>query len=92
MEKGNSILAVKKHANWSLNSNTFEDYYYKPHNQSSDSTLINNSIFYTEKSITSEVGVEATGIVEQINRQYIHKPRNSKQWNLHFSQFNKEYT
>lgn len=28
--KGNSILIVKKHTNWSLNLNTFEPFYYKP--------------------------------------------------------------
>lgn len=29
-ELGHSIEQVKKHANWSLNSNTFEKFYYKP--------------------------------------------------------------
>lgn len=28
--KGNSILTVKKHANWNLNPNTFDFFYYKP--------------------------------------------------------------
>ncbi|KAG1169999.1 hypothetical protein G6F36_011988 [Rhizopus arrhizus] len=35
VEKGHSIQAVKKHAGWSLNSNTFERFYYKPTNQDS---------------------------------------------------------
>jgi hypothetical protein len=63
VELGHSIQDVKKHANWSLNSNTFEKYYYKPSSQLSSSTSINNSIFSsTDKSITLEVGVESTGI------------------------------
>ncbi|KAG1044387.1 hypothetical protein G6F43_011463 [Rhizopus delemar] len=33
VEKGHSIQAVKEHAGWSLNSNTFERFYYKPTNQ-----------------------------------------------------------
>ncbi|KAG1050452.1 hypothetical protein G6F43_007274 [Rhizopus delemar] len=32
VEKGHSIQAVKEHAGWSLNSNTFERFYYKPTN------------------------------------------------------------
>ncbi|KAG1059457.1 hypothetical protein G6F42_028309 [Rhizopus arrhizus] len=63
VELGHSIQDVKKHANWSLQSNTFEDFYYKPSSQASSSTAINNSIFSsTENSITLEVGVESTGI------------------------------
>ncbi|KAG1450436.1 hypothetical protein G6F56_008351 [Rhizopus delemar] len=55
VELGHSIQEVKKHANWSLNSNTFEQYYFKPSTQSSSSTSISNSIFSTEKRITLEV-------------------------------------
>ncbi|KAG0943812.1 hypothetical protein G6F29_011592 [Rhizopus arrhizus] len=63
VELGHSIQDVKKHANWSLQSNTFEDFYYKPSSQASSSTAINNSTFSsTENSITLEVGVESTGI------------------------------
>lgn len=59
VEKGNSIKEVKKHANWSLNTNTFyEDYYYKPTARSSSSTRINNSIFSTDKLITLEAEAE----------------------------------
>lgn len=64
VELGNSIQAVKKHANWSLNSDTFEKYYFKPSSQQSSTANINNSIFSsTENSITLEVGVESTEIV-----------------------------
>ncbi|KAG1449948.1 hypothetical protein G6F56_008491 [Rhizopus delemar] len=62
VELGHSIQEVKKHANWSLNSNTFEKHYFKPSTQSSSSTTISNSIFSTEKRITLEVGVESTRI------------------------------
>jgi hypothetical protein len=63
VDLGHTIQDVKKHANWSLNSNTFENYYYKPPSQASVSTSITNSIFSnSEKRITLEVGVEATGI------------------------------
>ncbi|KAG1037308.1 hypothetical protein G6F43_012890 [Rhizopus delemar] len=63
VELGNSIQSVKKHANWSLTSNTFERYYFKPSSQQSSSTTINNSIFSsTENSITLEAGVKSTGI------------------------------
>jgi hypothetical protein len=62
VELGYSIQDVKKHANWSLNSNTFEKYYYKPSSQLSTSTAICHPIFSSEKRITSEVEVEATGI------------------------------
>jgi hypothetical protein len=62
VQNGHSIQAVKEHANWSLTSNTFERYYYKPTAQASSSTAITNSIFLPENSITLEVGVESTGI------------------------------
>ena len=63
VELGYSIQDVKKHVNWSLNSNTFENFYYKPSSQTSTSTAINNSIFYSpEKRITLEAEVESTGI------------------------------
>ena len=63
VELGHSIQEVKKHANWSLNSNTFENFYYKPSSQTSSSTAITNSIFSSpEKRITLEAEVESTGI------------------------------
>ncbi|EIE75930.1 hypothetical protein RO3G_00634 [Rhizopus delemar RA 99-880] len=61
VELGRSIQDVKKHANWGLNSNTFEKLYYKPSPQVSSSAAINHSIFSsTDNSITLEVGVEST--------------------------------
>lgn len=63
VQQGNAIQKVKFHANWSLNSNTFERYYYKPTAQASSSTQIMNSIFSTESSVTLEVVVKSTGIV-----------------------------
>jgi integrase len=64
VEKGHSIDSVKEHAGWSLNSNTFEKFYYKPTNQESSSTAITYSIFsQTENTITLEDGVEPTEIV-----------------------------
>src|SRR3972149_341629 len=63
VELGHSIQDVKKHANWSLNSNTFENFYYKPSSQTSTSTAINNSISSSpENHITLEAEVESTGI------------------------------
>ncbi|KAG1455810.1 hypothetical protein G6F55_006855 [Rhizopus delemar] len=63
VELGHSIQDVKKHANWGLNSNTFEKFYYKPSSQVSSSAAINHSIFSsTDNSITLEVGVESIGI------------------------------
>lgn len=63
VELGNSIQAVKKHANSSLNSDMFEKFYFKPSSQRSSTATINNSIFSsTENSITLEVGLESTGI------------------------------
>jgi integrase len=63
VEKGHSIQAVKEHANWSLNSNTFEKFYYKPTTQDSSNTAITHSIFsQAENSITLGDGVEPTEI------------------------------
>ncbi|KAG1514262.1 hypothetical protein G6F47_011917 [Rhizopus delemar] len=63
VELGHSIQDLKKHANWSLNSNTFEKFYYKPSLRVSSSAAINHSIFSsTDNSITLEVGVESAGI------------------------------
>ncbi|KAG1617817.1 hypothetical protein G6F46_004388 [Rhizopus delemar] len=63
VELDHSIKDVKKYAKWSLNSNTFEQYNYKPSSQSSFSIAISNSLFSCpEKRITSEVEVESTGI------------------------------
>jgi hypothetical protein len=62
VERGHSIQAVKEHANWSLNTNTFEKFYYKPTTQTSSSSAITNSIFLQENTITLEVGMEPTEI------------------------------
>lgn len=63
VELGHSQRAVKSHAVWSLLTDTFEKYYFKPCSQKSSSTTINNSIFSSaENSITLEAGVESTGI------------------------------
>jgi hypothetical protein len=63
VELGHSIQDVKKHADWSLTSNTFEKFYYKPSSQLSSSSTIDDSFFSaTDNSITLEVGVESTGI------------------------------
>ncbi|KAI9254083.1 hypothetical protein BY458DRAFT_481113 [Sporodiniella umbellata] len=60
-ELGNNIQAVKKHANWSLNSDTFEKFYFKPSSQKSSTAIINNSIFSTtEKRITFSAFVSST--------------------------------
>jgi hypothetical protein len=63
VEQGASIDNVKQHANWNLNSGTFEKYYYKPIAQQASSTDIANSFFSTENSTTLEVEVESTRIV-----------------------------
>jgi hypothetical protein len=59
---GHSIQAVKEHANWSLSTNTFEKFYYKPVTQTSNSTAIANSIFLSENTITLGAGMEPTEI------------------------------
>lgn len=72
VEKSHSIQAVKEHAGWSLNTNTFERFYYKPSAQESSSTAIINSIFLSEKPITLEVEMEPTEIViGTTNNQYV---------------------
>lgn len=63
VELGNSVDKVKSYANWSLNSNTFERYYFKPPRQDHDCINIQNSIFCTENNTTSESEAEATSIV-----------------------------
>ena len=62
---GVPIEQIKLHANWSLTSNTFEDYYYRPRNQHKRGSDIVNTVFgeVTKNITTSEVGVEATAIV-----------------------------
>ena len=61
VELGHSVQDIKKHANWNLNSNTFEKLHYKPSSQSLSSTSISNSIFsFAEKRITSKVKAKAT--------------------------------
>ncbi|ORE04686.1 hypothetical protein BCV72DRAFT_307080 [Rhizopus microsporus var. microsporus] len=53
------------HANWSLRSSTFENYYYKPHDQHKRGREMANKLFgdVTKNRITSEVGMEPTTIV-----------------------------
>ncbi|KAG1369486.1 hypothetical protein G6F61_012288 [Rhizopus arrhizus] len=62
---GAPIQDVKLHANWSLTSNTFEDYYYRPAEQHQRGQKLVQRIFgdYTEKKTKSRVGVEPTPIV-----------------------------
>ncbi|CEJ01330.1 hypothetical protein RMCBS344292_15362 [Rhizopus microsporus] len=62
---GSEIDQVKMHANWSLKSNTFENYYYKPHDQHKRGREMANKLFgdATENRTTPEVGVEPTTIV-----------------------------
>ncbi|KAI8876654.1 hypothetical protein K501DRAFT_288779 [Backusella circina FSU 941] len=63
-KKDTLSLKLKKHANWSLHSNTFENFYYKPRHQDHSSTAINHSIFsQPENTITFADGVEPTEIV-----------------------------
>jgi len=45
VELGHSVLRVKDHAGWSLNSNTCEKHCYKPFSQASSSTANAKSIF-----------------------------------------------
>jgi hypothetical protein len=62
--QGMDIRKVKEHAaNWSLTSDTFEKFYYKPSMQIHNSTKVQNSIFSTEKSTTSKSEAKATRIV-----------------------------
>lgn len=53
---GLSTTAIKVHANWSLNSSTFENYYFKPIAQESQGAKITEAIFSftAEKGTTSE--------------------------------------
>lgn len=63
VELGHSIQDIKKYANWSLNSYTFEKFYYKPSSQELLCATINHSTFSSvENSITLEVGVGTAGI------------------------------
>ncbi|KAG1061808.1 hypothetical protein G6F41_011968 [Rhizopus arrhizus] len=64
VQLGFKIDDVKKHANWSLNSNTFEKYYYKPNHTDRISTAIGNSMVnnLSENNIISRVRTEATSI------------------------------
>ncbi|KAG1370329.1 hypothetical protein G6F60_012226 [Rhizopus arrhizus] len=81
VELGYTIQDVKKHANWRLQSNTFEDFYYKPSSQASSSTAINNSIFSsTENSITLEVFVSSTLV---LGTAHLINPQNGKIRNRH---------
>ncbi|CEP16677.1 hypothetical protein [Parasitella parasitica] len=64
-QTGFSSSAIKQHANWSEQSNTWEKHYRKSlHQDTTTSTTIINSLFNTEKSTTLlEVGVEPTRII-----------------------------
>ncbi|KAG1360113.1 hypothetical protein G6F62_000266 [Rhizopus arrhizus] len=61
---GHNIDQVKKHANWSNKSSTFEKYYFKPFNNFQESQSINNTIFSAMENNTtsSEPETEATRI------------------------------
>ncbi|CEG74985.1 hypothetical protein RMATCC62417_10103 [Rhizopus microsporus] len=62
---GSEIDQAKMHANLSLKSSTFENYYYKPHDQHKRGREMANKLFgdVSENRITSEVEVEPTTIV-----------------------------
>ncbi|KAG1536178.1 hypothetical protein G6F49_013033 [Rhizopus delemar] len=64
IQLGFEINNVKTHANWSLTSNTFEKYYYKPNHKDKMETAISNSMTtnLTENTTISEVRTEATRI------------------------------
>ncbi|KAG1546588.1 hypothetical protein G6F49_010451 [Rhizopus delemar] len=64
VQLGFEINEVKAHANWSLNSNTFEKYYYKPPYKDKVSTAIGNSMIMnlTENPTISGIRTEATSI------------------------------
>ncbi|KAG0733952.1 hypothetical protein G6F57_013986 [Rhizopus arrhizus] len=71
VEESHSIQAVKQHANWSSNANTFERYYYKPTAQQSSSTSIANSIFsLTDNHTTLTDGAELKRIVVGTTNNY----------------------
>ncbi|KAG2223257.1 hypothetical protein INT45_006983 [Circinella minor] len=69
VQQGIDINQVKEHANWSLTSNTFEQYYYRPLNQFQRGTSINEAMFLdtTEKDTISIGGVESTRIDRRRN-------------------------
>ncbi|KAI9470508.1 MAG: hypothetical protein EXX96DRAFT_597429 [Benjaminiella poitrasii] len=51
VERGNTIQTVKRHANWSLRSDTLERYHFKPVSQQSESTNTTRSIFHKRRTI-----------------------------------------
>ncbi|OBZ85027.1 hypothetical protein A0J61_06923, partial [Choanephora cucurbitarum] len=62
--KGATFQEVKTHGNWSQNSSTVEDYYFRPPNQHEAGRIMTERIFQsTENQTTSEVGVSHTAIV-----------------------------
>ncbi|KAG2190444.1 hypothetical protein INT47_012375 [Mucor saturninus] len=65
VDLGMSFETVKDHANWSQNSSTFENYYYRPRDQHARGREITKKLFgdVTENRTTSGVGVEPTKIV-----------------------------
>jgi integrase len=65
IQQGAPIELVKKHANWSLNGDTLEKYYYKPFDQHRTATDMVEKKFpsQAEKGTTSGVEAEATTIV-----------------------------
>ena len=63
-EQGHSVDSIKQHANWSKKSNTWEKHYYRPTNQTSQSTAIANSIFsLTENLTTLSDGTQSTFVL-----------------------------
>jgi hypothetical protein len=63
IQEGHAIQDAKKHANWSLNSDTFKKFYYKPVAHASSNATINNSIFsLPENHIILNIGMESTGV------------------------------
>jgi hypothetical protein len=66
VESGALVMGVKLHANWSLKSDTSEQYYHGPsrqHGRGGDLAIRLFNTAITEKRTTSEVGVEPTTIV-----------------------------
>ncbi|CDH61447.1 hypothetical protein RO3G_08617 [Lichtheimia corymbifera JMRC:FSU:9682] len=54
--EGSAIQAVKEHANWSLTSTTFEDYYYRPVDQHGRSRPILATVFDQAENRTTSIG------------------------------------
>lgn len=65
--KGKSIQDVKRQAHWSLRSNTFEQYYFRPNDQHIKGAEITETLFshLMENKTTSEDGTQSTEIVSE---------------------------